>query len=139
MVIGSALALVLLVSALARADVAANGASVEGTVTNGGQPVVNAKVNVFKAGQKKSAAVGEAVAGEKAKKHKPEPLMSVTTDGSGAFSLASLPAGEYLIVVKEKGVGHGKQKFTVVEGQSMKVTITMTAKSGHGKKAKGTA
>jgi hypothetical protein len=138
----SSLALLMLVSVSVDADVttSATGGTVAGTVTNGGQPVVNAKVRVFKAGERKAAKAASSALGgsrEKGKKSRPDPMMTAVTDGNGQFSLADMPAGEYVIIVSEKGEGRGHQKVTVVEGQSASVTITLAKHGGKGKGNKG--
>jgi uncharacterized GH25 family protein len=109
------------------------GGSVSGTVTSDGQPVVNAKVSVFKAEHHKSAKSQETATSGNGTKPRREPLMVVNTDGDGHFSLTDLPAGEYTIVAKEKGDGHGRQKLSVIDGQSATVAITLAKKAG-GKK-----
>jgi hypothetical protein len=139
-----ALMAVLFMSVALRADATTTSdGTVNGTVTTDGSPAVNAKVMVFKARDRKRGAgaagagtapggVGGAAAaggadGADGKKTRPQPLMTSTTDGDGKFTL-SLPAGEYLIVVGEKGEGRGHERVSVVAGQAASVAITLTAK-----------
>ncbi len=55
------------------------------------------------------------------------PFVAVT-DASGAFSIAGVPAGNYTVSVWHETFGEQTQQVKVADGQTAKLSVTMTAK-----------
>ena len=112
----AALVLVSIPTQVRADDTAATG-SVTGTVVDGsGKGVAGVKVKVSK---------------PHAKGEKPEAVGDpATTDSDGKFTIAAIPAGDYVVSAGSKGVGRGHAKVTVAAGSAASVAITLEAAKG---------
>ncbi len=136
-----ALALMVAFSgSILRADDAPKAAtgSISGSVVDkDGKPVANMTVNLYAATAAKGAAkleIGDRVMGKKkggdkgAKGGEAGPAVATATTGAdGAFSMASVPVGDYKAEAggHKDPAGHGKAMVSVKEGANAAVTITL--------------
>jgi hypothetical protein len=82
-------------------------------------------------GEKKPAAA--APGDEKPKREKP--VAKTKSEADGSFTLADVPAGDYLLVANVKGQGMAREKVTVKAGETKEVKLTLKeGKEGGGKK-----
>jgi hypothetical protein len=126
-----ALGMVMAFSQSARAEEAAGNCTITGIVHGvDGKPVANAKVRVMKP-QMDAPKEGEAK--PQAKGDKPgkgggkmgKPVAEATTDADGKFKIEKLAAGDYIVGCMVQGVGGGREKVTLKDGESKEVTINM--------------
>ena|SRR2546421_702984 len=113
------------------------GGTITGTVLKDGKPVANARVGLIAASVKtkgkglKHAAPpadqGPATqpSDSTAKRQKPQPLTTATTDADGKFTLEGVAAGDYIVMAGEKGQGRGKARVKVAAGESASVSIDL--------------
>ena len=78
-----------------------------------------------------------AAAQEEGKKKGQKPVAKTTTESDGTFTLADVPAGDYLLVANVKGQGMAREKVTVKAGETVDVKLTLKEGKGGGKKKKG--
>ena len=79
---------------------------------------------------KKEAGGEEKPKGDKpAKGNRPEPIAKGKTDSEGKFTLADVPAGEYVVVARAKDAGNARQSVTVTAGQETKVELTLQVRA----------
>jgi hypothetical protein len=132
-------------SALAVAD---NG-SVQGKVVGkDGNAVSGAKVRLIKAEDVKRGGRGgkknrdrdpaAAAVAEGQKRDRPTPVAEATSDGAGAFTMESVPAGEYFVVAGAKGAGRAREKVSVRASETANVDLQLKeGRGGPGGKGQG--
>ena len=132
-VLGLAVAFAL---SLASHASAAEGGKVTGKVLDkDGKGVAGAQVALRTPPEKGNAPA--AAAPEDGKKKGQKPVAKTTTESDGAFTLADVPAGDYLLVANAKGQGMAREKVTVKAGETVDVKLTLKEGKGGGKKKKG--
>jgi hypothetical protein len=114
---------------------------IEGTVKDSeGKAVSGLTVSLFhpmeKAAPKQSAKLAE----KGGKGEKPVAVASATTDTDGKFTMNDVPAGDYMVIAKQKGQGQARQKVTVKAGETASVDLKLEkGKGGGGEKPAPTA
>ena len=133
----AAFALLLSLAAIgARAeDAKKETGKIEGTVKDkDGKAVNGLTVSLFhppSKAEKKSAKLAEK--GEKpAKGEKPVAVASATTDSDGKFTMNDVPAGDYMIVARQKGVGQAREKVSVKAGETTSIDLKLEYKEKKG-------
>jgi hypothetical protein len=128
--------LLSLAGALARAeDAKKETGTVAGTVKDkDGKAVSGCTVSLFHPMNRKDSAgktsTGLAEKGEKpAKGEKPVAVATATTDSDGKFAMADVPAGDYMCVARQKGVGNAREKVTVKAGETATVDLKLEYKA----------
>jgi hypothetical protein len=58
---------------------------------------------------------------------------TATTDSDGKFTVADIPAGDYVVYAGKQGVGKAHAPVTVAAGAAATVTITIGSSSSSGK------
>ena len=130
--LAAALMLALSSSASAEGQASATGTITGKVVDAAGTAVEGAIVRVTAAKGKGEKAEGTSQLDDGAKPEKPEKAkkkdaLKGRTDAQGAFTLEDVPAGEYTVIATVKGTGTGRQKVTVVAGQTATVEIALKA------------
>ncbi len=59
---------------------------------------------------------------------KAKPIAQATTDANGAFTMADVAPGDYVVVAGGKGLGNGRRPVTVSAGGEVTVTIKLKEK-----------
>jgi hypothetical protein len=135
-VLGLAVALAL--SLAATSAKAADTGKVTGKVLDkDGKGVAGAMVQV-RTPPEKGAGKGNkpAAADEKPKGERPKPVAKGKTEADGSFTLADIPAGEYVVAANAKGVGMAREKVTVKAGETAEVKLTLKEGKEGGKGGK---
>jgi hypothetical protein len=133
-----ALGLMVGLSSATRAQEHKGAGTVAGHVMGAdGKAAANIKVRILAAnpgerGGKKKQLQAE---GEKPKKaERQAPVAEGTTGDDGSFSIANVPAGDYVVQAGGKGVGNAREKVSVKAGETANVTLTLKEpKKGEGK------
>jgi protocatechuate 3,4-dioxygenase beta subunit len=136
------------------ADESASGdkGTVTGTVVDkDGKPVANCQVRLFhpsgkaanhkkkdnNTGEDQSAVRADHKAQTLAKGNRPTPVASTTTDNDGKFTLNDVPAGNYMVIANQRGVGNAREKVTVKAGETATVELKLSVHEKGAGKAKG--
>jgi hypothetical protein len=56
---------------------------------------------------------------------RPQPIAETETDADGKFSMTGIPAGTYMVVAGGRGVGMGRQRVELAEGQTLEVELKL--------------
>lgn len=56
---------------------------------------------------------------------RPQPIAETETDADGKFSMTGIPAGTYMVVAGGRGVGVGRQRVELAEGQTLEVELKL--------------
>jgi hypothetical protein len=151
-----ALALTLSLSSAIRAKDAASPASgtggVSGTVLDvDGKPAASAMVRLVKPfergrAQATSKAAKQAARAERQarrlaeekpdkpakapKGDRPKPVATATTDADGKFTMADVPAGEYMVIAGIRGQGMARHAVTIKAGETASVELKLKPRGG---------
>jgi hypothetical protein len=71
---------------------------------------------------------------EKPKGDRQKPVAKTKSEADGSFTLADVPAGDYMLVAQVKGVGNAREKVTVKAGETAEVKLTLKEGKPGGKK-----
>jgi hypothetical protein len=104
----------------------AGGGTVAGTVVDSsGKGIEGAMIKVMKP-RERAPKGAEAKADAAKPKREAIPAVAEGTSGAeGKFSLANVPAGEYMVMATAKGAGRGMGKVSVKAGETATVTLTL--------------
>jgi hypothetical protein len=108
------------------ADAAKATGTVSGTVlgTDGKAAAAGVKIRLLTPENAKPRKQADAAAAKPGK----VPAVAETEVGAdGAFTLADVPAGEYVVIARLKGEGNARQPVTVAAGETVKVSLTLKA------------
>ena len=66
---------------------------------------------------------------KKKKRQVPPPVAQTKTDDAGAFSLADIEPGEYVVIAYKPRVGSTRESITLAAGETESVELTLTPKA----------
>ena len=67
----------------------------------------------------------EGPGGPRPDRPRPQPIAETTTDANGKFTFSDVPAGVYMVVSGERGVGMGRARAVVTAGKTVSVEIVV--------------
>jgi hypothetical protein len=134
-VLGLAVALAL---SLATTAHAADTGKVTGKVLDkDGKGVAGANVALRTPPEKGEGKKPAAAAPSEGKGERQKPVAKTKSEADGSFTLADVPAGDYLLVANVKGQGMAREKVSVKAGETKEVKLTLKeGKGGPGGKKK---
>lgn len=133
------------------ADAAVAKGSVKGKVVKpDGTPAAGAEVRLTVRPERRAkgapkpeaesqAAQGEGKPGAKGRGAGREPVAQGKADASGAFDLADVPAGNYVVVARLKGAGNARTNVTVTGTNAADVSLTLKERAAPKKGTKPAA
>lgn len=137
-----ALAVVLALSFASQAPAAEGKGKVTGKVLGkDGAGVAGARVQLVKPPEKKdkkgekAAAAADEKPGKGEGKNRQEPVAKTMSEADGSYTLADVPAGDYMLTARTKDKLQAREKVTVKANEETKVDLKL-AEPGQGKKKK---
>src|SRR5258705_6332005 len=147
--LGLALAITTARAADEKPAAAAGGGTVTGTVVDKeGKAAEGVKIRIMKPMQRGGAGgaapkVADAPADKPAApggRQRPTPVAEGTSDKDGKFSIANVPAGEYMVMAMLQGSGMARGRVTLKDGETASVELKLAERQpGQGRGGAGGA